>query len=131
MDRDGKSEQVLLRAVQCHPYKQLVLHVEFQRVDASQTLSTKVPLHFINAEVSPAVKLNSAVISHVLTEIDIICLPSNLPQFIEVDLSHILGVATLNLADITLTKGVTYAAHGGDANPFFAAAPDKSGGTTT
>src|SRR3546814_8886128 len=112
MDLDGKSEQVLLRAVQWHPYKQLVLHVDFQRVDASQTLSTKVPLHFINAEVSPAVKLNSAVISHVLTAIDIICLPSHLPQFIELDLSQILGGATLHLADITLPKGVTYAEHG-------------------
>src|SRR3546814_20136870 len=69
MDRDGKSEQVLLRAVQWHPYKQLVLHVDFQRVDASQTLSTKVPLHFINAEVSPAVKLNSAVISQDRTSV--------------------------------------------------------------
>src|SRR3546814_21199485 len=125
MDLDGKAEQVLLRAVQWHPYKQLVLHVDFQRVDASQTLSTKVPLHFINAEVSPAVKLNSAVISHVLTEIDIICLPSNLPQFIEVDLSQILGGGTLHLADITLPKAVTYAAHGGDDNPVLASALAK------
>jgi len=128
MALDGKAEQVLLRAVQWHPYKQLVLHVDFQRVDASHAISTKVPLHFVNAEVSPAVKLNSAVISHVLTEIDIICLPANLPQFIEVDLSKLLAGATLHLADITLPTGVTFAAHGGDANPVLAAALVKSGG---
>ncbi|HEY9278556.1 MAG TPA: 50S ribosomal protein L25/general stress protein Ctc [Eoetvoesiella sp.] len=127
MELDGKSEQVLLRAVQWHPYKQLVLHVDFQRVDASQALNTKVPLHFINAEVSPAVKLSSAIISHVVTELDITCLPANLPQFIEVDLSKLIAGGTLHLADITLPKGVTFVAHGGDANPVLAAAIVKGG----
>jgi large subunit ribosomal protein L25 len=127
MNLDGKAEQVLLRAVQWHPYKQQVLHVDFQRVDASHAISTKVPLHFINAEASPAVKLNGAVINHVMTEIDIVCLPANLPQFIEVDLSQLLAGATLHLSEVQMPTGVTYAAHGGDANPVLAAALVKSG----
>jgi large subunit ribosomal protein L25 len=116
------SQQVLLRDVQWHAYKQLVLHVDFQRVDASKALHTKVPLHFINAEASPAVKLSSAVITHVLTELDVICLPANLPQFIEVDLSNVIAGSMIHLADIKLPLGVTYATHGGDANPLIATA---------
>jgi large subunit ribosomal protein L25 len=123
----GKGEQVLLRSVQWHAYKQQVLHVDFQRVDSSKVLHTKVPLHFINAEVSPAVKLSSAVITHVLTEIEIACLPSDLPQYLEVDLSSLLGGASLHLSDIKLPKGVTYLAHGGDANPVVASALVKGG----
>ena len=124
----GKTEQVLLRAVQWHAYKQQVLHVDFQRVDASKVLHTKVPLHFINAEVSPAVKLSSAVISHVMTELDVACLPGDLPQFIEVDLSKLLGGASLHLSDIQLPKGVTYVAHGAETNPVVATALVKGGG---
>ena len=116
------SQQVLLRDVQWHAYKQLVLHVDFQRVDASKALHTKVPLHFINAEASPAVKLSSAVITHVLTELDVTCLPANLPQFIEVDLSNAIAGSMIHLADIKLPLGVTYVTHGGDANPLIATA---------
>src|SRR3546814_5558191 len=94
MDLDGKNgDQVLLRAVQWHPYKQQVLHVDFQRVDASQALTTKVPLHFINGDVSPAVKISGQIISHVLTELEVTCLPANLPKFIEVDLAQLIGGA--------------------------------------
>jgi len=127
MKLDGQSHQVLLRAVQWHAYKPLVLHVDFQRVEANQMLHTKVPLHFINAEQSPAVKLSAAVISHVHTELDIVCLPAALPQFIEVDLAALLGGASVHLADITLPKGVSYNAHGGDANPVIATALVKGG----
>jgi large subunit ribosomal protein L25 len=123
----GKGEQVLLRSVQWHAYKPQVLHVDFQRVDASKVLHTKVPLHFINAEVSPAVKLSAAIITHVLTELEIACLPSDLPQFLEVDLSKLLGGASLHLSDIKLPKGVTYLSHGGDANPVVASALLKGG----
>jgi len=124
----GKTEQVLLRAVQWHAYKPQVLHVDFQRVDASKVLHTKVPLHFINADLSPAVKLSSAVISHVMTELDIACLPGDLPQFIEVDLSKLLGGASLHLSDVQLPKGVTYVAHGAETNPVVATALVKGGG---
>ena len=127
MQLEGKSHQVLLRSVQWHAYKPQVLHVDFQRVSAGQALHTKVPLHFINAENSPAVKLSSAVISHVMTELDIVCLPAALPQFIEVDLGELLGGASVHLADITLPKGVSFNAHGGDTNPALAIAQVKGG----
>ncbi|MDO8693604.1 MAG: 50S ribosomal protein L25/general stress protein Ctc [Sheuella sp.] len=127
MQLEGKSHQVLLRSVQWHPYKQIVMHVDFQRVDADKILHTKVPLHFINADISPAVKLSAALISHVFTELEIACLPVNLPQFIEVDLSMLIGGASIHLADITLPKGVTFVAHRGDANPALATAIVKGG----
>ena len=119
---DGKKHSVLLRAVQWHPYKQLVLHIDFQRVDASKVLHTKVPLHFINAEVSPAVKLSAAIISHVITELEIECLPSNLPQFIEVDLATLVAGQSIHVNDIKLPVGVKYLPHGGEDNPVVAAA---------
>jgi large subunit ribosomal protein L25 len=124
---EGKEQPVLLRSVQWHAYKPQVLHVDFQRVDASQALTTKVPLHFVNAEQSPAVKLSAAIVSHVLNELEVTCLPANLPQFIEVDLSNLLGGASVHLADIKLPLGVTYVAHGGDANPLLATAVVKGG----
>src|SRR5690606_11447922 len=108
MQLDGKTEQVLLRAVQWHPYKPQVLHVDFQRVAATQAITTKVPLHFVNGENSPAVKLGGAVITHVLTEIEITCLPKDLPTGVEVDLSALEAGATVHLADITLPEGVTF-----------------------
>lgn len=127
MQLEGKSHPVLLRSVQWHPYKQIVMHVDFQRVSADQALHTKVPLHFTNAETSPAVKLSAAIISHVMTDLEIACLPANLPQFIEVDLSNLVGGASIHLADITLPKGVTYIAHRGDANPVLVTAIVKGG----
>ena len=127
MQLDGKSQPVLLRSVQWHPYKQIVMHVDFQRVDATQKLHTKVPLHFTNAESSPAVKLSAAIISHLFTEIEISCLPSDLPQFIEVDLTNLVGGASIHLADITMPKGVSYVAHRGDANPVLVTAIVKGG----
>jgi len=108
MQLEGKSSQVLLRAVQWHPYKQQVLHVDFQRVAAGQALHTKVPLHFVNAEASPAVKLSGAIINHVLTEVEVTCLPNDLPQFIEVDLGNIIAGASIHLADVKAPKGVTF-----------------------
>ncbi|KRC86328.1 50S ribosomal protein L25 [compost metagenome] len=123
----AKEEQVLLRSVQWHAYKQQVLHVDFQRVDANQALRTKVPLHFVNAEISPAVKLSGAIISHVTTELEITCLPSALPPFIEVNLADILAGASIHLADIKLPMGVTYVPHGAEDNPLLAAAVVKGG----
>ena len=127
MHIDGKDQPVLLRSVQWHAYKPQVLHIDFQRVDASQALSTKVPLHFINGDESPAVKLSHALINHVITELEVTCLPAALPQFIEVDLGNMLGGASVHLSDIKLPKGVTYVAHGGEANPLLATAQTKGG----
>jgi large subunit ribosomal protein L25 len=107
MEIEGKVEKVLLRDFQMHAYKQLVLHADFQRVDANQKIHVKVPLHFVNAEVSPAVKLGGAIISHVMNELDVNCLPGDLPEFVEVDLSKVEAGASVHLSDITLPKGVT------------------------
>ena len=126
MDLEGKSQSVLLRSVQWHPYKQQVLHVDFQRVSASQRIHTKVPVHFINGENSPAVKIGGAIISHVINELDVSCLPADLPAAIEVDLSNIEAGASVHLADITLPKGVTAVAHG-DENPVLALAVVPAG----
>ena len=103
------------------------MHVDFQRVDANQKLHTKVPLHFTNADSSPAVKLSAAIISHLFTEIEISCLPADLPQFIEVDLTNLVGGASIHLADITMPKGVSYLPHRGDANPVLVTAIVKGG----
>ncbi len=126
MDLEGKSQSVLLRSVQWHPYKQQVLHVDFQRVSASQRIHTKVPVHFINGENSPAVKIGGAIISHVINELDVSCLPADLPAAIEVDLSNIEAGASVHLADITLPKGVTAVVHG-DENPVLALAVVPAG----
>ena len=123
----GQSQQVLLRDVQYHPFKQLVLHVDFQRVDAKKKLHTKAPLHFLNAEVSPAVKLSSAIVSHVATEIEIECLPADLPEFLEVDLSKIEAGQSLHAKDIALPKGVSLVAHIESENPVVAAAAVPAG----
>ncbi|MGA0584290.1 MAG: 50S ribosomal protein L25/general stress protein Ctc, partial [Castellaniella sp.] len=88
---DGKTEPVLVRAAQWHPYKPLVLHVDFQRVDASQAVNTKVPVHYLNADTCPAVKLAGQIVTHGPAELDITCLPGNLPKFIEVDLGGLVG----------------------------------------
>jgi len=125
---DGKSVgSVLLRAVQWHPYKQQVLHVDFQRVSKSERITTKVPLHFVNGDTSPAVKLSAAVITHPITEIEITCLPADLPQAIEVDLGEMVGGAVLHVSDVKLPEGVTLALHG-DINPVVANAQVKGGG---
>ncbi|AJY12412.1 50S ribosomal protein L25/general stress protein Ctc [Burkholderia dolosa] len=123
----GKSQQVLLRDVQYHPFKQLVLHVDFQRVDAKKKLHTKVPLHFLNAETSPAVKLSSAVISHVATEIEVECLPAALPEFLEVDLSKIEAGQSVHAKDIALPNGVALVAHIDAENPVIASATVPAG----
>jgi large subunit ribosomal protein L25 len=107
LEIDGKVQKVLLRDFQVHAYKQLVLHADFQRVDAKQAIHVKVPLHFINADTAPAVKLSGAIISHVTADLDIACLPADLPEFIEVDLTNIEVGHSIHLADLKLPKGVT------------------------
>jgi large subunit ribosomal protein L25 len=123
----GQSQRVLLRDVQYHPFRQLVLHVDFQRVDAKKKLHTKVPLHFLNAETSPAVKLSSAIISHVATEIEVECLPADLPEFVEIDLSKIEAGQSLHAKDIALPNGVALVAHVDAENPVIASAALPAG----
>ena len=116
MELAGKTTKVLLRDVQYHPYKQLVQHIDFQRVDAKTKLHMKVPLHYVKAEESQAVKFEHCVVNHVMSEIDVSCLPADLPEFIEVDLSGLKKGVSLHLNEITLPKGVTAVTHG-KANP--------------
>jgi large subunit ribosomal protein L25 len=112
MELNGASSQVLLRDVQMHPFKQLVLHIDFQRVDANTTLNMKVPLHFSGEENSPAVKADGCLINHVINELNIACLPANLPESIQVDLSGLKKGTSLHLNDITLPEGVKAITHG-------------------
>lgn len=116
MELGGKSSKVLLRDVQYHPFKQLVQHIDFQRVDAKTKLHMKVPLHYVKSEESQAVKFEHCVVNHVMADLDISCLPADLPEFIEVDLSGLKKGVSLHLNDITLPKGVTAVTHG-KANP--------------
>lgn len=104
---DGKDVRALLRDVQMHPYKQQVLHVDFQRIEGNKKIHMRVPLHFVNAEISPAVKLGGALINQVVNELDISCLPKDLPEFIEVDLSEMQVGDALHVSALKLPKGVT------------------------
>ncbi len=112
MELAGKSAKVLLRDVQYHPYRQQVQHVDFQRVDANTRLHMKVPVHYKGAEESPAVKIEHCMVNPVVNDLDISCLPADLPEFIEVDLSGLKKGMTLHLNDITLPKGVKAVTHG-------------------
>ena len=116
---NGQKESVLLRDYQAHPYKAIVLHVDFQRVDPNQKLHTKVPLHFVNADIAPGVKLGGGIVSHVLNEVEVTCLAADLPEFIEVDLKDLAAGHSVHAADLKLPKGVTLVQHGQD-NPVLA-----------
>jgi large subunit ribosomal protein L25 len=102
----GEKSQVLLRDYQMHPFKPLILHVDFQRVDANKKIHVKVPLHFVNAEISPGVKVAGGIVQHIMNELDIACLPKDLPEFIEVDLSNIQAGHSMHLSTVTLPPGV-------------------------
>jgi large subunit ribosomal protein L25 len=106
MEVAGTESKVLLRNVQYHPFKQQVLHLDFQRVDANTKLSMKVPLHFKGEADSQAVKFDNCVLNHVVNELSVVCLPADLPEFIEVDLSGLKKGTSLHVNDITLPKGV-------------------------
>ena len=112
MELAGQTSKVLLRDYQMHPFKQLVLHIDFQRVEANTVLSMKVPLHFSGEENSPAVKNDKCLVNHVVNEIEVSCLPADLPEFIAVDLSKLESGKSLHLDDIQLPKGVKAVTHG-------------------
>ena len=118
---DGKQQQVLLRSVNMHPFKTEVQHIDFQRVSADEKIHMKVPLHFVNAEKSPAVKEQGGIITHVFSELDIRCLPADLPEFIQVDLSQLAIGHSVHVRDLQLPKGVEIAL-GGSENPTVASA---------
>ncbi|WP_140910227.1 50S ribosomal protein L25/general stress protein Ctc [Cognatiluteimonas lumbrici] len=106
LDIDGKVENVLLRDLQRHPCKQLIMHIDFQRVDANEQLRTSVPLRFVNGETSPAGKTAGVVIMHELTQVEVSCLPKDLPGNIEVDLADLKPGDTIHLSQLKLPQGV-------------------------
>ena len=112
MELNGQTSKVLLRDYQMHPFRQLVLHIDFQRVEANTMLHMKVPLHYSGEENSPAVKGDKCLINHVVNELEVNCLPADLPEFIAVDLSKLESGKSLHLDDIQLPKGVKAVTHG-------------------
>ena len=120
MEVAGKSSTVLLRDYQMHPFKQLVLHIDFQRVEADTVLHMKVQLHYSGEEESPAFKVDKCLITHVSNEIEVACLPADLPEFINVDLTGLQKGVSLHVNDIALPKGVKVVTHG-KANPVLVA----------
>ena len=116
MELGGKDHKVLLRDLQMHPFKQQILHIDFQRVEAKTRMTVKVPLHYSGEEDSPAVKTENCLANHVLTELTVSCFPADIPEFIAVDLSGLKKGTSLHLKDITLPKGVKFVAKGQD-NP--------------
>ena len=121
MELAGKTEQVLLRDYQMHPFRPIVLHVDFQRVDATTKITKKVPLHYVNEENSPAVKTDACVVNHVVNELNIQCLASQLPEFITVDLGEMTKGQSLHVSDIKLPVGTKVVTHG-KPNPVIASA---------
>jgi large subunit ribosomal protein L25 len=112
MKLDGAATKVLLRDVQMHPFRNEILHVDFQRIDENRKIHMKIPLHFVNGEISPAVKQNGAIISHVTTELDITCLPKDLPGFIEVDLTELDVGHSMHVSAMKLPQGVAVVTRG-------------------
>jgi large subunit ribosomal protein L25 len=112
MELNGKESKVLLRDVQYHPYKPMATHIDFQRVDANTKLTMKVPLHFSGEAESQAVKLDACLVNHIVNEIQVSCLPADLPEFIAVDLSGLKKGMSLHVNDLTLPKGVKVVTHG-------------------
>ena len=117
MELAGQTSQVVLRNVQYHPFKQLVLHVDFQRVDDKTRLHLKVPLHYTGADESPAVKVDNCTITTIANELDVTCMPANLPEFISVDLSELKKGSSVHLKDIKLPRGVSAVTRGSQNNP--------------
>jgi large subunit ribosomal protein L25 len=116
LDIDGKSEDVIVKDVQRHPAKAIVLHMDFLRVSKNTKLQTRVPLHFINEDICVGVKLGGGLIAHSMTELEIMCLPADLPEYLEVDMAEVELGQTLHISDIKLPKGVESVAlsHGDD-----------------
>ncbi|MBX3702538.1 MAG: 50S ribosomal protein L25/general stress protein Ctc [Steroidobacteraceae bacterium] len=113
MELSGNVQKVLLRDYQMHPWKQIVLHIDFQRIDETTRLHKKVPLHFVNEENSVAVKTDKCLVNHVQTELEIECLASQLPEFITIDLGDLVKGQTIHASQLKLPAGIKVVKHGG------------------
>ena len=112
MEINGQVEKVLLRDYQAHPFKRQVLHVDFQRIDATTKIHKKVPLHFVNEAESTAVKIDKCIINHVTTVLEIECLAEQLPEFITVDLGQAVKGQTFHVEDLKLASHIKVLTHG-------------------
>jgi large subunit ribosomal protein L25 len=130
LDVDGVQQICLLRDVQRHPFRQLILHVDFQRIDATHAIHQKVPLHFINADIAPGIKLSGGMVQHVMTDLDVKCLPKDLPGFIEVDLKDLDAGHSLHVTQLTLPAGVEAVLHKGE-DPVVATVVVRGGGAAS
>ena len=121
---DGKAETVVLRDTQMHPYKALVLHVDFQRVDSTHAIHQKVPMHFLNGDQAPGVKVGGGKVTVTMSDVDVTCLPQDLPAFIEVDLKDMQAGQSLHVSQLVMPKGVKPVMHGSD-DPVVVSIPSK------
>lgn len=145
---EGATDQAVLRDYQMHPFKPRVLHIDLQRISATEKIHMSVPLHFVGQDVAPGVKLQGGIVGHLMTEVDVTCLPHQLPEFLEVDMSNVNLNESVHLSDLKLPEGVqiTSLAHGGDdlavatitavreeveATPVAAAAPEAAAAAAT
>jgi large subunit ribosomal protein L25 len=128
LDIDGTKELALLRDAQVHPYKPIVLHVDFQRVSPTEKLHIKLPLHFINADIAPGVKLGGGIVAHVMNDVEVSCLAADLPEYIEVDLQNLQAGQSLHISDLKLPKGVEIVVHGGQSDGVIASIASVRGG---
>ena len=103
---DGKKEDVLIKAIQRHPAKPLIMHMDFLRIDKTQKITLRVPLHFINQEICAGVKTGGGIISHNMSELEIRCLPADLPEYISVDMTNVQLGQIVHISDLKLPKGV-------------------------
>lgn len=122
-----KQESVVVRQVQMHPFKQQIHHIDFQRVDLEKAMQIKIALHFINADISPAVKLQGYRIAHLLNEVEVRALPAKMPTFIEVDLSKISAGDVIRLSDLVLSEGTELVDLLRGDNAIVASTTNKSG----
>lgn len=113
---DGVAESCVLKDLQRHPAKQLIWHADFMRVSAEEKIRMVIPLHFVGGDLSPGVKTDGGMVTHNLTEVEVTCLPRDLPEYLEVDLSNMVLDQTLHLSDLKLPEGVTLVelAHGSE-----------------
>jgi large subunit ribosomal protein L25 len=113
---DGSQDQAILRDYQMHPVKPQILHIDLQRISATEKIHMSVPLHFLGQDVAPGVKQEGGLVNHLMSEVDITCLPHQLPEYLEVDMSNVGLNESVHLSNIKLPEGVaiTQLAHGGD-----------------
>ena len=127
---DGKKESVLLRDYQMHPVRNTIQHIDFQRVSASEKVHVKIPFHFLNEDTAPGVKVGGGIVAHILTEAEVSCLPKDLPEFIEVDVSALELGDSIHLSQIILPKGVAFVALAHDNDAAVAAIAKTRGGVS-